>query len=59
MPSTVAALIRGEIRGKNIGLAIGRVPGANKRFGKIQIVISAAERRRSFELPSVQPRREL
>src|SRR5262249_26875003 len=59
MPSAVAALIGGEIRGKDIGLAIRRVTAPYKRFGDIQIVVGAAQRSRSFELTSIEARCEL
>src|SRR6476646_1045697 len=54
MPPAVAALIRGEIRGKNIGLAIRGITAANERFGQVQIIVGAAQGSRSFELSSVE-----
>ena len=59
MPPAVAALIRGEIRGKNIGLAIRGITAANERFGQVQIVVGAAQRSRSLELSSIERRCEL
>jgi hypothetical protein len=35
MPSAIAALISGEVRGKNVGFAIRRVADANECFGQI------------------------
>src|SRR5262245_60467369 len=59
MPSAVAALIGGEIRCKDIGLAIRRVTAPNQRLGHVQIVVGAAQRSRSFELTSIEARCDL
>ena len=59
MPSAVAALIRGEIRGKDVCFAIGRVTTAKEGFGQVQIVVGAAQRSRSLELSCIEPRCDL
>src|SRR5262245_38103138 len=59
MPSAIATLIRDEIRGEDIRLAIRSVTTANKRFGQIQIVVGATQRSRSLKLTSIECHREL
>src|SRR5262245_57689127 len=59
MPAAVAALIRGEIRGKDVGLTIRRISAANERFGYVEIVVGAAQRSGSFKLTCIQARSDL
>src|SRR5262249_11781421 len=59
VPSTVAALIGGEICGKHVGFSIRRLAAANSRCGHVQIVIGATQRSRSLELTCVEPRCDL
>src|SRR4030095_6629827 len=59
MPSAVTALIRSDICGKDICLAIRLVAGANQRFGEVQIVVGTAQRSGTLKLTCIEPGCEL